>query len=128
MASLIQFEVTKKIDFKQKEEDFLDSVMNILNTRTQQMTDVVKSNIRGHDNIDTSTLISDLETKVTVSDGKGVVTGETASNVTGNPKGHRGYAPMLEYGTARTSAYPNFIPALDTIEPMVMRDLNRIRL
>lgn len=124
----ISIEVTKRIDFAQKAEDFSDDVMKVLRVSTELMYDNVRSNITMHGNIDTGTLIENLEKRVDLSEGGRVVTAEVASNVTSHPDGHRDYAPVLEYGGAHTRPYPNFIPALKSVEDDVMRDLGDIKL
>lgn len=124
----VRVEVVKKIDFNQKAQDFTDDIFDIANTRVEQMTDAVRVNIIGNDNIETQTLLNDLESKVTLSPKGHQITLETASNVSGNPDGHRGYAPVVEYGSARTRAYHNFIPAMELITPLVFKDIKKIRL
>lgn len=128
MATNISIEVVKKIDFEQKAEDFREAVIGIAEVRSEQMTDAVRVNILANDNIDTSTLLDKLETKVTLSPKGHAITLETASNVSSHPEGHSGYAPVIEYGSGRTRAYHNFVPAMELIAPLVFKDLKKIRL
>lgn len=128
MANGVRVDIVKKINFEQKAEDFREAVISIAELRSEQMTDVVRTNIRANDNIETSTMLDDLETKVELSPKGYSITLETASNVSMNPDGHRGYAPIVEYGSSRTRAYHNFEPALKVVTPLVLKDLSKIKL
>ena len=122
----VTIEVVKRINFDKKAWDMMKKLSEISTTRREQMTDAVMANIIRHDNIDTGTLIDNLKTEKQLDPKEMSI--ETSSDVSSHPEGHRGYAPLLEYGTGRTRPYPNFIPVLDTITPLVMKDLGDIDL
>lgn len=122
----VSIEVVKKINFDKKAWKMMKELSNISTVRGEQMTDAVMANIIRHDNIDTGTLIDNLKTEKELTPKEMSI--ETSSDVSSHPEGHSGYAPLLEYGTGRTRPYPNFIPVLDVITPLVMRDLGDIDL
>lgn len=77
--------------------------------QAMQMENQVIANIVRNDNIDTGTLVSNLER------GSGDNFAWVESDTQPNPD-HSGYAPALELGTYKSKAYPNFQDALETQE------------
>ncbi|WAX12411.1 hypothetical protein EC99P1_00086 [Enterococcus phage EC99P1] len=115
----VRVDIIKKVDFDKLIDHWLDETERAMEKNTMQMRQAVKYNIQANGNIDTSTMISDIETETKVSSGGRISYGIVKSNVSGNPKGHRGYAPIVE------RYYPNFIPALeDYTEQMVEKLMN----
>ena len=116
----VRVEVTKKIDFDKIIDDWLDETERAVEKRTMQMRQAVKYNIHAHDNIDTSTLISNLKAETKVSSGGRISYGIVESDVSGHPEGHRGYAPIVERN------YPNFIPAMEEYSELLLESLKDI--
>lgn len=109
----VSIEVTKKIDFDGIADKWFSDVDAAVTKLAPQMKLAVESNIRGRDNIDTGTLVENLRDRTTTSKKGNISSAIVESNVRSNPKGHRGYAPVLEYGSSDTRAYPNFRDALE---------------
>ena len=124
----VSFEVTLKINFEKIAEDFVKNTFKANEKNTEQMRQAVKSNIAGRGNIDTSTLINNLQSRTTISQKGNISTGVVESNVKSNPKGHRGYAVDLEYGTEDTRAYPNFRDALEEYSKVIEEKLDSINI
>lgn len=123
MGRGVSITITKKIDFNAMAEKWLDQTERNIEKNTMQMRQAVKYNIARHDNIDTSTLISNLETETSISKRGNISSGTVKSNVSSHPEGHSGYAPILEYGSNDTAAYPNFIPALEEYTDIMLEKL-----
>ena len=118
----VRIDTIKKINFDKLIDDWMDETERAMDTNTHQLRQAVKYNIHAHDNIDTSTLISNLEAETKVSRGGRISYGIVKSNVSGNPKGHRGYAPIVERN------YPNFIPALEEYTDRMLDKLMKINI
>lgn len=116
----VRVDIIKKIDFDKIIDNWLDDTERAMEKNTMQMRQAVKYNIQAHDNIDTSTLISNLQAETKVSSGGRISYGEVKSDVSSHPEGHRGYAPILERN------YPNFIPALEEYADQMVEKLMNI--
>lgn len=119
-------EVTKKIDFEGIYEKWTSDVEKATTKNTEQMKMAVEQNITNRGNIDTWTLVNNIQSRTTSSTKGNISTGVVESNVRSNPKGHRGYAVDLEYGTSRTMAYPNFRDALDEYGQVMFEKVKNI--
>lgn len=118
----VRIDITKKINFDKLIDHWLDETERAMETNTMQMRQAVKYNIHANDNIDTSTLISNLEAETKVSSGGRISYGIVSSNVSSHPEGHRGYAPILE------RHYANFMPALEDYSEQMLEKLKNISL
>lgn len=116
----VRVDITKKINFDKIIENWLDETERANEKNTMQMRQAVKYNIQAHDNIDTSTLIINLQAETKVSSGGRISYGIVSSDVSSHPEGHKGYAPILERN------YPNFIPALEDYAEQMVEKLRNI--
>lgn len=87
------------------------------------MTQSVRYNIVGNGNIDTSTLISNLQSNVSQSSGGNVTTIEVASDGSSYPTGPKEYAAALE-----AMGYANFMPALEENVPVMATAMGDIKI
>ena len=106
VASNKVFQIVKPYSGKDMHNRFIAELERTLPKEAMQMENQVISNIQANGNIDTGTLVSNLERGVEEK------TAWVMSDTDPNPT-HSGYAPALEDGTWKTPAYPNFEPALE---------------
>lgn len=121
-------EVTKEVPFNRIAEKWVDASFKANQKNTEQMRQAVRENIVNRGNIDTTTLMNNLQSRTTESVKGNISIGVVESNVRSNPKGHRGYAIPLEYGTNDTRAYPNFRDALDEYSKVIYEKLSSIKI
>lgn len=118
----MRWEVTKKVNFERMQENYVKETERTSEKDVIKLVDMVKENITRHNNIDTRTLIDNIQKKVTTSDAGYVTTLEVASDGSSYPTGPKEYAAALE------KSYPNFIPALDKMGEIMTETLGRIKI
>lgn len=121
MAS-ISLEMIKPVNFEKLKEVLIEGTEQAAQKDVLKLKDLVQDNIKMHNNIDTRTLIDNLKTEVSSSDQGYVTTFYVESDGSSYPTGPKMYAPDLE------KSYPNFVPALEKMDVIVVKSLGRIKL
>lgn len=121
MAS-ISLEMIKPVNFEKLKEVLIEGTLQVAQKDVLKLKDLVQDNIKMHNNIDTRTLIDNLKTEASISAKGYVATFYVESDGSSYPTGPKMYAPDLEM------RYPNFVPALEKMDTIVVKSLGRIKL
>lgn len=118
----ISLEMIKPVDFEKLKEVLIEGTEQAAQKDVLKLKDMVQDNIKMHNNIDTRTLIDNLKTDVSSSEQGYITTFYVESDGSTYPTGPKMYAPDLE------KSYPNFVPALEKMDTIVVKSLGRIKL